>query len=386
MKHNYIAKRYWDFKLPAISKTNKMVKRYDDVINLSIGDPDIPCNKEIIDEMYKDTIAGHTKYTEFLGDTELRKEVCKMYMEDYACDYTLDNVMITSGGTHAMYLVMESILNDGDEVIVISPFYIYYEPQVKLPRGKMVIYNTSKEDNFEINLKELEKIITSRTKAIVVNSPNNPTGRVYCKESIKGLIELADKHNFLIIADDIYGALNFTNFKDPICSYDCHNPRIVTVYSFSKDYSMTGFRLGYIIAEKKLIECIRNINEAVNFTINSMAQRAGIYALKRRKVIQGKLYNEYKKRVFYVYERIKGLKNMTCNLPEGTFYVFVDISKTNLTSEEIWEKILDEAHVLVLPGSGFGEAGEGFIRISCTSGVEVLEKAFDRIGEMSIFK
>lgn len=386
MKHNYIAKRYWDFKLPALSKTNEMVKRYDDVINLSIGDPDLPCNKEIIDEMYKDTLAGHTKYTEFLGDSELREEICKMYMEDYGCDYNLDNIMITSGGTHAMYLIMESILDEDDEVIVISPFYIYYGPQIKLPRGKMVVYHTSKEDNFEINLRDLEKIITPRTKAIVVNSPNNPTGRVYYEESIKGLIELADKHDFLIIADDIYGALNYTDRKNPICSYDCHNPRIVTIYSFSKDYSMTGFRLGYIIAEKKLIECIRNINEAVNFTINSMAQRAGIHALKRRKEIQGKLYEEYRKRVFYVYERIKGLKNMKCNLPEGTFYLFVDISATNLTSEEIWERMLDEAHVLVLPGSGFGEVGEGFIRIACTSGVEVLEQAFDRIGEMSIFK
>lgn len=386
MKHNFIAKRYWDFKIPALSKTNEMVKRYDDVINLSIGDPDLPCDKEIIDEMYKDTLAGHTKYTEFLGDGELREEVCKMYKEDYGCDYDIDNVMITSGGTHAMYLIMESILDEDDEVIVISPFYIYYEPQVKLPRGKMVVYNTSKEDNFEINLESLEKIITSRTKAIVVNSPNNPTGRVYYEESIKGLIDLADKHDFLIIADDIYGALNYTDRKNPICSYDCHNPRIITIYSFSKDYSMTGFRLGYIIAEKKLIECIRNINEAVNFTINSMAQRAGIHALKRRKEIQGKLYEEYKKRVFYVYERIKNLKNIKCNLPEGTFYLFVDISETGLTSEEMWEKMLDEAHVLVLPGSGFGPAGEGFIRIACTSGVEVLEQAFDRIGEMSIFK
>lgn len=386
MKHKYIAKRYWDIKLPPLSKTDEMVKRYDDVINLSVGDPDYPVDKEIIDEMYKDAIAGHTRYTEFLGDGELRGEICKWYKDDYGCDYSIDNIMITSGGTHAMYVLMESILDEGDEVIVISPYYTYYEPQIELPRGKVVVYNTLGDDNFEIDLSKFEEKVSPRTKAVIVNSPNNPTGRVYKEDTIKGLIDLADKYDFLIIADDIYGALNYTDRKKPICSYDPHNSRIVTVYSFSKDFSMTGFRLGYIIAEKKIIECIRNVNEAVNFTINSMAQRAGIYAIRKREEIWQGAREEYKKRVFYAYERIQKLKNMECILPEGTFYLFPNISATGLSSEEIWEMILDEAHVLILPGSGFGEAGEGYIRICCTSDVKVLGEAFDRIEKMDIFK
>lgn len=386
MKHKYIAKRYWNIKIPSLSKTNEMVKKYEDVIDLSIGDPDCPTDKYVIDKMCEDALLGHTKYTEFLGDEELRNEVCKVYKEDYGCDYTNENIIITSGGTHALYLLLESILDEGDEVILLSPYYVYYEPQIKLAKGKIVVCNTSKEEDFEINLKEIKKHITSRTKAIIVNSPNNPTGKVYLEENIKGLIELADEHDFLIIADDIYGALNYTERKKPIGAYDSDNPRIVTIYSFSKDYSMTGFRLGYIVAEKSLIECIRNVNEAVNFTVNSMAQRAGIYALRRRGEIQKKLYDEYKKRVFYIYERIKKIKNMECNIPEGTFYLFVDIRKTGLTSEDIWNKILDEAHVLVLPGNGFGDIGEGYIRIACTSNVNILEKAFDRIEKMEIFK
>lgn len=386
MKHNYIAKRYWEFKIPSLSKTNEMVKRYDDVINLSIGDPDLPCDKTIIDKMYQDALEGHTKYTEFLGDEELREEICKIYKDDYDCEYTKENIIITSGGTHSMHLTLEAITDQGDEIVVISPYYIYYEPQIKAAGGNMVVYDTLSEDDFEINLELFEKVITSRTKAVIINSPNNPTGKVYLEESIKGMIELANKYDFMIIADDIYGALNFTDRKKPICSYDSKNPRIITIYSFSKDYSMTGFRLGYIAGEKRLIEAIRNINEGVNFTINSMAQRAGIYALRDREEIQKKLYDEYKKRVFYVYDRIKNIKNMKCALPEGTFYLFVDISETGLTSEEMWEEILDEAHVLVLPGNGFGEAGEGYIRIACTSGVEVLEKAFDRIEKMDVFK
>lgn len=386
MKNKYIAKRYWDFKIPPLSKTDEMARRYDDIINLSVGDPDFPCDKGIIDEMYRGALAGHTRYTEFLGDEELRREICNVYSSDYGCNYDIDNVMVTAGGTHAMYLIMESILDDGDEVIVISPFYTYYEPQINLPRGKMVVYNTLGEDDFEINLENFKKAITPRTKAVIVNSPNNPTGKVYSRESIKGLIELADEYDFLIIADDIYGALNFTDRKDPICSYDPYNPRIITIYSFSKDFSMTGFRLGYILGDKSIIKCIRNVNEAVIFTINAMTQRSGIYALRHRKEIQEKLYEEYKKRVFYAYERIKNIKNMKCHLPEGTFYLFVDISETNHTSEEIWEMMLDEAHVLVLPGNGFGEAGEGYIRIACTTGVDMLEEAFDRIEMMDAFK
>lgn len=363
-----------------------MAKRYGDVIDLSLGDSDIPCSKEVIDGMYKDTLAGHTKYTAHLGDIELREEICKMYKTDHGCDFSVDNIMVTSGGTHGMYLLMETILDEGDEVIVISPYYVYYRAQIELPRGKLVVYNTSKEDNFEINLDLLEKVITSRTKAIIINSPNNPTGRVYHEKTIIGLIDLSYKYNFLIIADDIYTGLNFTARKKPICAYSPRSPRIVTVSSFSKDYSMTGFRLGYIVGENRLIDCIKNVNESISFTVNSMAQRAGIHTLRNRKAIRNRLIDEYKERVTYVYERIKSLKNISCNISEGTFYLFVDISTTGLTSEKVCEKILDDARVLVIPGSSFGEAGEGFIRVACTSEIDVLKEAFDRIEKMGIFR
>lgn len=386
MKHDYIAKRYWDVKLPPLSKTDEMSQRYPDVINLSVGDPDLACDPEIIEKMYRDALAGHTKYTEFLGDPELRAEICQVYHDDHGCNFGVENVMITSGGTHAMYLVMETLLDEGDEVIVIAPFYTYYEPQILLPKGKMVVYNTKKEDDFELDVTELEKLITPRTKAIIVNSPNNPTGRVYHEASLKQLIKLADKHDFLIIADDIYGALNYTDRTKVLHSYAWDNPRIITVYSFSKDFLMTGFRLGYVIAEEEIVKAIRNVNEGINFTVNAMAQRAGIYALRKRKEIWAGLVEEYKKRADYAYSRIEKINRMKTYRPEGTFYLFVDISETGLTSEEIWEKMLDEAHVLILPGTGFGEAGAGFIRIALTSDVAVLEEAFDRIEKMEIFQ
>lgn len=386
MKNPYIAKRHWEFEEASLSKTNEMVKRYDDIIDLSIGDPDYPADKGIISDMYEAGMKGYTRYTEFLGDPDLRKATMRQYKEDYDFSFDEDEIMITAGGTHAMYLTMEAILDEGDEVIAIAPYYIYYQPQIELPKGKLIVYNTRSEDNFDVDLMELEKHITSRTKAIIVNSPCNPSGKVYSEENIKGILSLAEKYDFLVIADDIYGALNYTKNHKAICSYENSPKRVITVYSYSKDYSMTGLRLGHIIADRELIAAMRRVNEAVAFTVNSMVQRGGIYAIEHRKEIQKGLYQEYHNRCMYIYERAAAIKHMHCNRPEGTFYVFVNIEETGMSSDEMWEAMLEEAHVLVLPGSGFGKAGEGFIRIAATVGIDTLKEAFDRIEKMPQFQ
>lgn len=386
MRHPYLAKRHWEFEEAALSKTNEMVKRYDDVIDLSIGDPDFPADKRIIEAMYQAGLSGHTRYTEFLGDEDLRDATIRMYAEDYGYHFSKDEILITAGGTHAMYLTMEALLDEGDEIIAIAPYYIYYQPQIELPRGKLVVYNTRSEDNFDVDLAELEKHITSRTKAIIVNTPCNPSGKVYSRENIEGILSLAEKYDFLVIADDIYAALNYTDNKKPICAYEEHPKRVITLYSYSKDYSMTGLRLGHIIADKDMIAAMRRVNEAVCFTINSMAQRGGMAAIQHRHEIQKALYEEYHKRAQYIYDRIQKMNNISCNNPEGTFYIFANIQKTGISSMDIWEQILDEAHVLVLPGSGFGAAGEGFIRIAATVGIDTLKEAFDRLEKMRIFQ
>lgn len=386
MLTRFIAERHKNYEEAALSKTNEMVKRYDDVIDLSIGDPDYTADRRIIEAMYKAGLEGHTHYTEFLGDEELRQATIDAYKEDYGFDFNKNEILITAGGTHAMYLTMEAILNPGDEVIAIAPFYIYYQPQVELPGGKLIVCNTDCEDNFDVNLEVLESHITEKTKAVIINSPSNPAGKVYSRENINGILELAEKHDFLVIADDIYGALNFTGNNKPICSYEEKPDRVITLYSYSKDYSMTGLRLGHIIANQDLINTMRKVNEAVCFTINSMAQKGGVVALKNRKEIQKELKEEYYKREMYVYERIQKMKNIKCNKPEGTFYIFADIRDTGMTSMDIWEYILDEAHVLVLPGSGFGAAGEGFIRIANTVSIPILKEAFDRIEKTDAFR
>lgn len=385
MKKSFVANRFQNMVISPLSKTNEMVKRYNDVIDLSIGDPDYPADKRVIERMYQDALLGHTKYTEFLGDEDLRRETIGWYKEDYGVDMDMEEIMITSGGTHALYLVLSAILNEGEEVIAIAPYYVYYTLQIEMPKGKLVVYNTRGEDNFNVDLEELEKHITGKTKAIIINSPCNPSGRVYDEATVQGILQLAEKYDFAVIADEIYPALNYTSYQKPVCSFTRYKDRIITIYSYSKDYSMTGFRLGHIIASKEVIECTRNINEAVSFTTSAMIQRAGIEALQQRRDIKKGIYEEYQKRMLYVYQRIEKMKNIRCFYPEGTFYLFADIRQTGLCSMDIWEEILEKAHVLVLPGSGFGQAGEGYIRIACTVDVDVLRTAFDRMEKMDIF-
>ena len=386
MKNPYIAKKHWEYELPPLSRTDEMAKRYDDIINLSVGDPDYPADKTCLDLMYRDALAGHTRYTEYYGDPELREETIKMYKEDYGVDVAMNELLITAGGTHALYVVMQTILDPGDEVIAIAPYYTYYKDQVEMAEGKLVVYNAPADKRFDVEVEELEKLVNSRTKAIIVNSPCNPSGKVYSRENLQAIMDLAEKYDFQVIADDIYGALNYTDNKMPLCTYEERPNRVITVYSYSKDFSATGVRLGHIIARSDIIDAALNVCGGVTFTICSFSQRFGLYALRRRKEIQEGLRAEYQKRMLYAYEHISKLNHVKCFYPEGTFYIFADIRETGISSMDMWDKILDEAKVLVLPGDGFGKAGEGYIRICCTVSVEVLKEAFDRLEKMDIFK
>lgn len=386
MKNNYIAKKYWNFNLSPLSKTESMAKKYDDVINLSIGNPDYPADKELVKAMFENVISNDlTKYTGFFGDSELLAETRKFYHDAYNFKIEPNELLITAGGTNAMHIIFEALLDQGDEVILVTPYYPDYIGQVKMAGGQAVIYHTNPNQNFDIDIDELEKCVTNRTKLIIINSPNNPSGKVYCKESIKAVYKLAEKRDFLMIADDIYSALNYTTNREPICTLEKTPDRIITIYSYSKDYSIPGFRIGHIVAREELIDIFCSVAENINFTVNSASQRLALHALKMRERILPQLIDEYKKRVLYCYERIKTIPRMHCQKPEGTFYLFVDISETGFTSFEIWEALLDKAHIVILPGAAFGDSCDGYIRIACTVNIDILKIVFDRLESIDIF-
>lgn len=387
MRHKFIAKRYWKDISTPMGKVDELAKNYNDVINLSLGDPDWTTNKIIIDGAYKDALAGHTKYTEFRGDPELRTEIRKYYKESFNLDLKDEEIFVTASGCLAMYLIMEAILDDGDEVILQAPYFTPYPQQVELARGVPVELPTYEKEDFQIDIDRLESLINERTKALVINTPSNPTGNCLTVDTMKKIADIAERYDLIVISDDIYTAFSYQHPFVPFVSIGNMKSRTCVINSFSKDFTMTGWRIGNIIAPDYIVKTLQSINENVVFTAPSVSQRAAIHALRNRDVIQPPMIEEYRKRVFYAAERINQIPKMhVITPPKGTFYLFINIRETGLNSVEVSNVILREAHVLTIPGISFGMCGEGYLRIACTVDVDLLKEAFDRIEGVSIFR
>ena len=380
MKHKYIAKRYWKDQSTAMGQSDVMAKSFDDVINLSLGDPDLITHPLIIEKSYEDAKAGHTKYTDFRGDPELRAEICNFYKEEYDMDVKDEEVFVCASACLGMYLALEAIVDDGDEVILQAPYFTPYPQQVELARGIPVELPTYEEEDFQINTKRLESLITERTKAIVINSPSNPTGNCLTRETMEKIARIAEKYDLIVISDDIYTSFSYERQFIPFGSLPGMRERTIILNSFSKNFTMTGWRVGNIIAPDYIIKTIQQINENVVFTAPSISQRAAIHALRHRKEVQPEMIEEYRKRMYYAAERINQIPKLhVIYPPKGSFYLFINIKETGVSSREAADVILREAHVLTLPGDAFGECGEGFLRIACTVGVDRLKEAFDSI-------
>ena len=380
MKNKFIAKRYWEDKSTAMGQSDMLAKSFDDVIDLSLGDPDMVTPKPIIDAAYEAMLEGHTKYTDFRGDPELRAAIIDQYREDYGMDIADEEIFVAASGCLAMYLVLEAVIDDGDEVLMQSPYFTPYPQQIELARGIPVELPTYENEDFQVNADRLESLITDKTKAIIINSPNNPTGSCLTIDTMKRIAEIAKKYDLVVISDEIYTAYSFEHPFIPFASLDGMRERTITINSFSKNFVMTGWRLGNIIAPAEIIRVIQQINENVVFTAPSMSQRAGIYALKHRHELQQPIIEEFRSRMDYAAQRINNIPGMSVICPpKGSFYLFPNIKKTGMTSEKVSSLLLEKAHVLTLPGNAFGECGEGHIRICCTVSKEKIKEAFDRI-------
>ncbi len=386
MKHKFLSNRYWDDISTAMGDSVHLANKYDDLINFSIGDPDLTTDERIINAAFDDAKSGHTHYTDSYGDLALREEILKFYKEEYNYEVKLEECMVTTSGCHAMWLILETILSDDDEVIIHEPYFTPYSQQIKLARGIPVILETFEKDGFMIDADRLESIITDKTKAIIVNTPNNPTGACFDKDTLEAISKVAKKHDLIVIADDIYTAYTYNTSFLPITTLEDMRERTITIGSFSKDFCMTGWRIGYVLAPSYIIKTMKNVNENNVFTAPSISQRAAIHALRMRNEVQPAIIDEYKERMFYAYERIENIPNMSVLPPQGSIYLFVNIKATGLTSAEVTEKLLHEAHVLVIPGNAFGECGDGYLRLAVTVGLDKLKEAFDRIEKMDIFR
>lgn len=379
MKNKYISKRYWNDITTPMSESENLSRDYDDLIDLSIGDPDLHTDERVINSAFTDAKDGHTHYTEPAGYLDLRIAICEHYKVNYNYNVSVEECMVTTSGCHGMWLVLETILDDGDEVIIPEPYFTPYPQQVVLTRGKPVFFPTLEEEGFQINTEALQRYITNRSKAIIINTPNNPTGVCYTKETLKDIAQLAIEHDLIVIADDIYTAFSYDEPFIPITTLEGMRERTISVRSFSKDYCMTGWRVGCVVAPKDIIKEMLDINENNVFTAPSISQRAALHALTMKDEVQIPIINEFKTRLKYAYKRVENNSYLSAVKANGGLYVYINIKKTGLTSKEFCSKLLKEKHILVLPGYAFGESGEGYIRIALTVEINKLKEAFDRM-------
>ena len=386
MNKAMISKKYGNRESGALAASADLAKAYHDVVDFTLGDPDLTTPAAIIHAAAEDALAGHTHYTDSRGDGELIAAIVDFQKETYGVELSPENVFVTTSACHGMWLVLETMLDEGDEVLIIEPYFAPYADQVKMAKGVPVFIPTDPDEGFRPNVDVIRKKVTKKTKALIVNTPNNPSGLCLKKEELMALGQLAEEKDFYLIADDIYTAFSYESPFVPMASLGACKDRTITLRSFSKNFAMTGWRIGYILGERDFIAAAKSVNENNVYTAPAISQRAALYALTHREEVQPAVVEEFKKRTFHAYERLKRLKNIRIAYPTGTFYLFVDIRPTGLTEDEVWQKLIDEAHVLTVKGSAFGESGRGFLRLAVTVDVDEIDKAFDRIEKMEIFQ
>jgi len=364
-----------------IRKYFDLINEMEDVISLGIGEPDFVTPWQIREAAIYSIEKGHTHYTANAGMKELRSEISKYIKNNYNLDYNADNeILVTVGASEGIDLPLRAILEKDDEVIIPEPSFVAYRGCVEASGGKAVPLVLKEEDKFKIIPKELEKVITKKTKAIIIPFPNNPTGSIMTKDELKGIVEILKDKDILILSDEIYSRLTYGVKHASIASFEEIKDKVIYINGFSKSHAMTGWRLGYICCHKDLLAHMKKIHQYTLMCSSTVSQYAGLEALKTCDENVEKMVAEYNRRRRYM---VKGFRDMglSCFEPEGAFYVFPNITSTGLSSDEFCERLLKEKKVLVVPGSAFGQSGEGFIRATYASSLDTIKEAIKRINE-----
>lgn len=382
MMRNHIAERFQHYS-GGLSLDTEALKRYPDVIDLSIGDTDFTTDRRIIDAAFADACAGYTHYGDPKGDPELISAIRRAWKEDFGQDVSEQEVLVTTSSCIGMSQALMGILNPGDEVIVFGPYFADYASQAALAGGRAVEVPTYEADAYRPQEDALRHAITPKTRAMIVNTPCNPTGAAYDMNTLQMLARVAQEYDLLIFADEIYTRYLYDGEFIPMRTLPGMADRTVTLNSFSKNFLMTGWRVGYIIAHPELIQVFKAVNDALTYAAPSISQRAAIKALSIRDEIAEAYITKYRDRVFYASDCIEKIPYLTLLRPRGTFYLFPGIQKTGMDDRTFASFLLEKAHLLVSPGCAFGKAGEGHFRIACTVNRDKLEEAMKRLAALA---
>lgn len=352
----------------------------EDVISLGVGEPDFVTPWSIRESCVYGLEQGYTSYTANRGLLELREEICALQKRNFNIDYDpKTNVLVTVGVSEALDIAMRAILTPGDEILIPEPCYVSYKACASLAGAVPVAVPAKIENNFSITPADLEAHVTDKTKALLIGYPNNPTGAILTKEQLMDIAKFAQEHDLIVISDEIYGDLTYGGERH-VCfaGLPGMRDRTILLNGFSKAYAMTGWRIGYAMSNPAIISAMTKIHQYTMLCAPITAQIAAVEALRHGEKYMKKMVSEYDKRRRLIYD---GLTNagLKCFEPKGAFYIFPDITSTGLTSEEFAEQLLMKEHVALVPGTAFGQCGEGYVRCSYATSVTKISEAIARI-------
>ena len=378
-KRTYVSKLVHDLKPSGIRRFFDLAAGMEGVISLGVGEPDFVTPWHIREAAITSLEQGYTSYTPNAGLLELREEIAYYMKSQFNVGYSpTEEIIVTVGASSAIDIALRTILDPGDEVIVVEPCFVSYVPMVELAGGVAVQVQALKENDFKILPDQLEAVITEKTKAIMLCSPNNPTGTMLDRSELVGLGHIANKYDLLIIADEIYAELAYDEEYTSMAAIDGMRERTILVSGFSKGFAMTGWRLGFVCSPVEISNAMLKVHQYGLMCASTMSQYAAIEALRNGRADVEEMVKSYRRRRNYIVQSFNEI-GLHCHEPGGAFYAFPSIQSTGLTSQEFAEKLLMQEGVAVVPGDVFGESGEGHIRCSYASSLEQLQEAVKRI-------
>lgn len=376
---NPLSERIVDIPFSGIRKFFDIAAEMQDVISLGVGEPDFDTPWHIRDEGIYSLEKGRTAYTSNAGLKELKMEIAKYLERRFEVSYDYDTeMMITVGGSEAIDLAMRAMLDPGDEVLIPQPSYVSYVPCAALANGTPVIINLQEENEFRLTAEELRNAITSKTKLLVLPFPNNPTGAIMERKDLEAIAEVIIEHDLFVLSDEIYGELTYLDRHVTIASLPGIRERTVLINGFSKAYAMTGWRLGYACAPRVILEQMLKIHQYAIMCAPTTSQYAAVEAVRNGDADVAQMREEYNGRRRYLMHRFQEM-GLSCFEPFGAFYAFPCIKEFGMSSDEFATRMLQEEKVVVVPGTAFGDCGEGFLRISYAYSLEKLKEALDRM-------
>lgn len=379
--HFQRAKRLRQIKPSGIRRLFTYAQRFPDVISLGIGEPDFNPPTHVLEAASQAMKKGETHYSPVTGLLELREALARKTKRDYGLSYDPESeILLTVGATEAVFSSLLALVNSGDEVLIPDPGFLCYMPAVLLAEGKPVMMPLKEDNGFRLNAELVMSLVTDKSRVILLNSPHNPTGTVLSYDDLASLAKLAVERDLIVISDEVYEKITYDGAKHfCMATFPGMRERTLVVNSFSKTYAMTGFRVGYMMGPQELVASVMLAHQFVVACVSRPAQHAALAALEGPQDFVQDMVREFDRRRKLMYSRLKEMEIVRCTLPKGAFYMFPNIQEAKMSSVEFSKFLLKEARVAAVPGSSFGENGEGYLRLSYATSYEKIEEAMNRI-------